>query len=248
MITNNVLKILNSKNDKEFLKRVYSNGVEKYITRLKAIDFQGKINVLDAGCGFGQWTFALAELNQQVEAFDFSKDRIDVCKELQKEYYINSKIKFKQGNLEQTEYKNNSFDLIFCYSVIFLSDFQKSLKELYRILKPGGKLYICANDIGWYLYNLENDHNSNEEFSSKSMALKTIKDTITYFSENLKQAGSQTIMPIDYTIKVMKEIGFKNIIWDGEGMINLTNQKNVKPFFQNKYKNELSVFELIGEK
>lgn len=248
MINDRIIRISESENDREFLKRVYADGIEKYKTRHKAIDFQGKENVLDAGCGFGQWTFALAELNSNIEAFDFSQKRIEVCRLIQKEYYPNSKINFEIGNLEKTKFENNSFSLIFCYSSIYFTDFEKSLKELYRILKPNGKLYINTNDIGWYIYNLKNDHNSNSEFSSQQMALNTFRDSMIYYSQNIKVPGSQTIMPVEVTINLMKEIGFKHIIWDGDGMINLTNKKNVKQFFHKYYYNEVGVYEVLCQK
>jgi len=56
-----------------FLERVYGGGFEKYSTRLSQHGFRGFCRVLDAGCGFGQWTLALSWMNQSVEAVDISE-------------------------------------------------------------------------------------------------------------------------------------------------------------------------------
>ena len=46
-------------NDKLFIQRVFSKGLDSYINRLEAIGFTKKSKVLDAGCGYGQWSIAL---------------------------------------------------------------------------------------------------------------------------------------------------------------------------------------------
>src|SRR5579863_2089807 len=61
-----------------FVKRIYKDGLARYERRLMQYGFVGLDNVLDAGCGFGQWSLALAGLNRMVEACDESADRIDV--------------------------------------------------------------------------------------------------------------------------------------------------------------------------
>jgi hypothetical protein len=44
-----------SGNDAEFFGRVWSQDLTVYENRLRAIDFEGKDRVLDAGFGMGQW-------------------------------------------------------------------------------------------------------------------------------------------------------------------------------------------------
>ena len=54
--------------DKQCIQRNFNDGdLEKYKHRLKAIGFES-INgpVLDAGCGFGQWSIVLRDLNSKV--------------------------------------------------------------------------------------------------------------------------------------------------------------------------------------
>ena len=234
-------------NDKLFFDRVYSDGIDKYIDRLKAIDFLGKQKVLDAGCGFGQWSFALSELNHSVEAFDFSSKRVEVCNGLN-EVYAKNNISFQKADLEKIPFPDNHFDLVFCYSTIFITNPEVSFNELFRILKKGGRLYINMNDLGWYLHNLENKVNDAQDYSSKEMAIDAIENSFNFFLFGKKEPGKQIVMPVDYTINLMRKVGFINIKWDGEGLINLNNKINVNPFFKKTYNNKIGVYEVLGEK
>ncbi|MDG1326163.1 MAG: hypothetical protein P8P49_10370 [Opitutales bacterium] len=69
-------------NDKNFIKRIYSNGINRYSSRISMINFTGGEKVLDAGCGFGQWSVALAEQNNQVESIDPCNLRIETLRKI----------------------------------------------------------------------------------------------------------------------------------------------------------------------
>ncbi|HEY0085340.1 MAG TPA: class I SAM-dependent methyltransferase, partial [Allosphingosinicella sp.] len=62
--------------DRDFFLRVWATDPEVYRARLDAIGFAGLGNVLDAGCGFGQWSLPLAAANRHVTAVDVSAIRI----------------------------------------------------------------------------------------------------------------------------------------------------------------------------
>ena len=62
----NIGKIFLNDNDFSFFKRVWSQDLNIYKDRLSAIDFNQKNNVLDAGCGFGQWSLQLSILNNNI--------------------------------------------------------------------------------------------------------------------------------------------------------------------------------------
>lgn len=234
-------------NDKFFFNRVYSEGLEKYANRLKAINFRGKERILDAGCGFGQWSFALSELNDFVDAFDFASNRVNVCKELIKIFNL-SNIFFQKASLEDIPYDDNTFDLVFCYSTIFITNPEISFKELFRVLKKGGKLYVNMNDLGWYIHNLENAVNNAKDHSSKQMAIETLENSFNFYSTGKRTNGKQIVMPVNYTLNLMKKIGFTNLIWDGEGLINLNNEKNCDSFFKKTYNGKVGVYEILAEK
>lgn len=69
-------------NDRLFLQRIYADGLDKYTDRLQAIGFAEHEHVLDAGCGYGQWSLALAGMNQAVSACDISPLRVNFLGDL----------------------------------------------------------------------------------------------------------------------------------------------------------------------
>lgn len=236
-------------NDKDFCERIYSGDLDRYVNRLKAIGFSGKQKVLDAGCGFGQWSFSLSELNAHVSAFDYSSIRIAACEEINKRHFKKEHISFREGNLEKIDFPENYFDLVFCYSSIYFTNPELSLKEIFRVLKKGGRVYINTNDFGWYLHNLENNHNGSNFFSAKKMAIESIQNSFNFYANNKRERGKQIIMPVDYTLRIMRKLGFSGLITDGDGLLNF-NKKITEPlsFFKKEYKGQSGVYEVIGQK
>jgi SAM-dependent methyltransferase len=55
------------------------------------------------------------------------------------------------SSLESMPYPPETFDFIFCYSVIYQTNMLKSLNEFYRVLKPGGHIYLAANAFGYHV-------------------------------------------------------------------------------------------------
>ena len=72
-----------------FINRNQGNGdLSPYIERLIGIGFNEKGKVLDAGCGYGQWSMALECLNNYVTGVDIEPKRIEFCKSLSEKLYL----------------------------------------------------------------------------------------------------------------------------------------------------------------
>ncbi|MFC1935439.1 class I SAM-dependent methyltransferase, partial [Chloroflexota bacterium] len=126
--------------DRDFLERVRKTPSTVYEARIRAIDFVGKERVLDAGCGFGQWSAALASTNGQVLGVDFSDSRVHVAESLWRHF---PNLSFLAGNVEGLPLSSESMDAVFSYSVIYFADPAKVVREMHRVLKPQGRMYIC---------------------------------------------------------------------------------------------------------
>jgi len=234
-------------NDQSFLKRVYQNGLSIYSDRLKALNFEGPYSVLDAGCGFGQWTLALSNLNLHVAGTDISEKRVRVCSEIAEELGITN-IEFKQAELHKQPYPDNSFDLVFCYGAIFISYPHLVLKEFQRILKPGGKLYVNANGLGFTLNLWLNAPNATEDYNPREKAAKAFANTVNY-KKGLPKSDGQIIIEKEEMISMLAEAGFETLHCAGEGMINLTNDKiKINPFFKSEYFGFTGVYEILAQK
>ena len=242
-------KLLLSQRDKEFLLRIYNTPQDTYLTRLKQIGMTNHERVLDAGCGFGQWSFALSKLNNSVCSIDIDAIRLNITKELLK-FNEQKNIFLLQGSIDTISFKENTFDAIFCYSSIYYTDYKKCLYDFYRILKPDGSLYFSTNGIGWYIHNLINQPYASDDFNPQKMAIDAIKNTFKYFNIGETNQGQSIVMPSEITLKQLKHIGFRNVYCAGEGSIpnNPILNNTEMHFFNSTYYDEEGVYEVLCTK
>ncbi len=102
--------------------------------------------VLDFGCGAGFDLFVAARLvgeSGRVCGVDLTEDMVKRAEEnLRRAGIANSEIKTVDS--ENIPYNDNSFDVVISNGVINLSpDKQTCFNEIYRVLRPGGKLLFA---------------------------------------------------------------------------------------------------------
>jgi ubiquinone/menaquinone biosynthesis C-methylase UbiE len=105
----------------------------------------GQINVLDAGCGFGQYSYFIAKKfrNSNVLGVDINEERIKESEKFAREEGIEN-LKFDIADLENLNYEE-SFDLILAVDVLeHIENDVKVLKNFYRALKKDGLLIIST--------------------------------------------------------------------------------------------------------
>lgn len=97
--------------------------------------------ILDLACGTGDMSFALNKISPEANiiGLDFCQEMLDIAIDKN----TSEKIKFIQGNALELNLPDNSFDsVIISYGLRNMSDYKKCLEEIYRVLKPTGKLVI----------------------------------------------------------------------------------------------------------
>jgi len=236
-----------SESDKAFFKRVYATPLNIYKNRLQLLKLENKKVVLDAGCGFGQWSISSSFINDEIHALDYDFNRVRITKEISNSLNQNNMF-LSNSVLEKLPFKNNTFDAITCYSVIFITDYKKSIKEFFRILKPGGIVYVVGNGIGWYLHRIITNSNSNPGFNSRIPALKTIFESIKYSFTKKRKSGSSIVMYPKSFCRDLKSVGFRNIKCEPEGHIQINKELPINPFYPPKYLGLTNIFEVLAEK
>lgn len=98
------------------------------------------LRILDAGCGLGEWTLFLAGLGHAVTGLDISQKTVE---RLQDRYPANS---FVHGDIRDTALPGDVFEAVVSWGVIehFEDGPQACLKEFYRLLAPGGHLFVSV--------------------------------------------------------------------------------------------------------
>ena len=238
-----------SVNDIGFLQRVYSGGLNKYRERLARIGFVGVERILDAGCGFGGWTFAMAQTSKHVVGIDVDSERLSVSTQLAS---INGfkNVEFRQANLEEIPDFAGAFDAVFCYSVVYLTNYHKVFRSFFRILKKGGYLYICTNGPGWYLYNIIERPNPSIDFHPRRYGIQTFWNTLIRKRSEFSLSTGARIMTPSGTKRALDKSGFEVLALGAEGTLGLGDGYTIPPApnYDATYMGLVNVFEVIARK
>lgn len=100
--------------------------------------------VLDAGCGAGTFSLALAQRGYQVRGVDLAPNMIETARELARELHLDTaRVEFAVGDIEHLDLPDASVDAILCRAVLdFVPRPGQVLAEFWRVLRPGGRLVL----------------------------------------------------------------------------------------------------------
>ena len=102
--------------------------------------------VLDAGCGGGGMTRLLAEAvgpGGEVVALDANPQLLAWGQAQVQDTGLAGRIKFQEGDVLHLPFADGSFDLVWCSRVVHgLSDQLAGVRELARVVRPGGRLVL----------------------------------------------------------------------------------------------------------
>jgi len=128
-----------------FRQLEYSFALEALLNHLRPGD-----RYLDAGCGVTPLAHVIANSGVRAEACDGDQREIEALRDLKPETIYGSYVNFSAQDLTQLGYPNGSFDAISCISVlehIPAPHDQQALRELWRVLKPGGLMVLTVDFI-----------------------------------------------------------------------------------------------------
>jgi ubiquinone/menaquinone biosynthesis C-methylase UbiE len=122
-------------------KSVAEKDVQKLQALADRLDIKPGAVVLDAGTGTGVFVpFLLKKIGPagSLVCLDFAEEMLKVTR--QKKFKGN--IKYLCADIEETRLPGASFDAVVCYSVFPHFNQPKALREIYRLLKPEGWVFI----------------------------------------------------------------------------------------------------------
>lgn len=118
--------------------------------RLAYLDARGLVapgaRVLDVGCGGGYLSEALAQRGAVVTGVDVSEGALDAARAHREDLQISYVL--AQG--EDLPFQDSGFDGAVCTDVlVHAADPAAVLREIGRVLRPGGWLYVSSIVAGW---------------------------------------------------------------------------------------------------
>jgi sterol 24-C-methyltransferase len=150
---------------------------------------------LDIGCGRGRVANHMASLSgAHLVGMNIDPDQLESAKKFALSRKLSSRCEFIKGDLNQIPYPfpDASFDHIYEIQCIFSlsKDLGKTLREVHRLLKPGGR-FGALEWASLNKYDPENPHHKN--------LMKKIKPLI----------GAIGTHSVDHCVHLLKEAGFK---------------------------------------
>lgn len=111
--------------------------------------------ILDAGCGPGELLISLSKRGFKPVGIDVAEEMITRAHNVAKESGAADSIHLEVQDVEHMTFGSSTFDLVVAAGLI---EYQKNergcLKEIYRVLRPGGFLIINVTNRRSYLYFL----------------------------------------------------------------------------------------------
>ncbi len=118
--------------------------------------------ILDLGCGVGYFSQLLSSKGSKVFGLDISEESIEYCKSI-----IGPEFLVGDAQLP-LPYDDDFFDKLLCTEVLeHLKDDVSCLKEIYRVVKPGGSFVLTVPSLegvfGTKIKNILHDHDDGPE-------------------------------------------------------------------------------------
>ncbi len=105
---------------------------------------KGDSFALEIGCGTGLFTRKVFEATKcNIVAIDISDDLLKIAKEK----LSTPSVDFRIGDAMNLDFPENKFDVVFGSSVLHHLDMDKAYKEMFRVLKPGGRIVFAEPNM-----------------------------------------------------------------------------------------------------
>jgi demethylmenaquinone methyltransferase / 2-methoxy-6-polyprenyl-1,4-benzoquinol methylase len=130
----------------DFLNHFLSVGIDKYWRR-RAIDelvASKPRRVLDVATGTADLAIAALRADpEHVTGVDISEGMLAIGRQKLTERHLTDRIVLQQGDSEALDFADDSYDAVMAaYGVRNFENLDRGLAEMYRVLRPGGKLVV----------------------------------------------------------------------------------------------------------
>jgi ubiquinone/menaquinone biosynthesis C-methylase UbiE len=112
----NAARVINPTNDDEYLEIGFGSGIfiKKYMSHVS-----------------------------KIAGIDYSEDMVKLASDINRKFIESGKAEFKQGYASSLPWPDNEFTIVaMIETFFFLNETEKTLSEILRVLKPGGRLII----------------------------------------------------------------------------------------------------------
>jgi SAM-dependent methyltransferase len=140
--------------DQSVYGRIYQERARRAIDCAGGLGLSAATRVLEIGCGPGIITTAIAQRGASVWAIDQLQEMVDRTTAMAEQAGVGSRVFAQVGGIDHVPFADATFDLVVLIGVTeWLVSLTQPLREIFRVLKPGGHLIISA-DNNWPLHQI----------------------------------------------------------------------------------------------
>ena len=212
-----------------FFEEIEAYRFEKLHYLPQVVDFNGYRGqkLLDVGCGVANDLSRFVRGGAIVTGVDLAPHSIELAKAnfsqrgLVGEFFV--------MNGEKLDFADNQFDVVYCHTVLhFTPHPERMIKEIHRVLKPGGKaILMTVNRRSWLnrlqkLMKVEIDHLDSPVFYQYS---------IPEFRQMLAAFREVRVLPERFPVATKVHSGLKAVVYNGlfVGLFNLLPRTITRP-------------------
>jgi 2-polyprenyl-3-methyl-5-hydroxy-6-metoxy-1,4-benzoquinol methylase len=144
--------------------------------------YSGEASVLDAGSGFGQYTWSMSRLNchWKIKAIDINSEQIDDCNSFFSKAGLSDRITFNTSDLTKLD-DHNLFDIILSVDVMeHIEEDVLVFNNFYKSLKNNGILLISTpSDMGGSDVHNEKEESFIDEHVRDGYSIENITEKLT---------------------------------------------------------------------
>ena len=188
---------------------IESEKSAKWLEEIKQLLPAGEsLNILDLGCGTGYFEVILGREGHKVTGIDLTEEMITKANEMIRIYGLDSNdVKAMVGDAENVAFADESFDVVITRNLTWtLPHPIDAYKDWYRVLRKGGVLLNFDAEYAKGAHNL----NSPENIAHKNVS----KELADECHDIYHMLTISTLDRPEWDVKVLEEIGFKDIITD----------------------------------
>lgn len=110
-----------------------------------------RLDILDVACGTGDFSICIANADKEgslVTGIDISEGMLEVGRKKTAAAGLDGKVRLTAGDCEKMSFEDCSFDRVsVAFGVRNFENLEAGLKEMLRVLKPGGKAVILELSV-----------------------------------------------------------------------------------------------------
>jgi ubiquinone/menaquinone biosynthesis C-methylase UbiE len=114
---------------------------------IQQLDLKPGEHLLDVCCGSGASAIPSAQIvgpGGSVIGVDLAEDLLKLARQKARDLKLHN-IEFQQGDMLDLRFNDSQFDAVVCvFGIFFVPDMQAAVRELWRLVRPGGKLALTT--------------------------------------------------------------------------------------------------------